>query len=202
MSSLAHALSLKENRVRSLRRLLFEHYLDGNPNPSIGINLEIGSGHGHWLTSFAENEKESRFLGIDLITKRVAKANSKAEKRSLTNLRFLKADALEFMQSIPEGIVIRNCYLMYLDPWPKARHHKKRILNSPFLDLLNAKSSDDCRIYFRTDHLDFFHWSLAKIIESPFWLRHDSPWPHESESYFQKLLPIHYSFAGSKTLCP
>ena len=100
------------------------------------FNLEIGCGHGHWLTSFAQERTDLTFVGIDLITKRIDKANIKKNKRDLTNLHFIKADAIEFISCIPTDLKILNCYVMYPDPWPKARHHKRRLINQSFWNYL------------------------------------------------------------------
>ena len=63
------------------------------------FDLEIGCGHGHWLTNYAMANINITSVGIDLITKRVSKATAKKEKRNLSNLFFYKAEAVEFVSS-------------------------------------------------------------------------------------------------------
>ena len=84
----------KERKVRTdnISSILLE-YFKKNVLP-IQINLEIGCGHGHWLTSFAQYQPNSLYVGIDLRTKRIEKAKSKARKRILNNILFLKAEAV------------------------------------------------------------------------------------------------------------
>lgn len=151
------------------------------------VNLEIGCGHGHWLTSFATKEINQNFVGIDLITKRIEKAVAKAEKRNLKNLCFCKADAQEFLELC--HIKIANTYIMYPDPWPKLRHHKRRLIQPAFLDLLASKTIVGGRLFFMTDHLNYYEWSVSNISESVMWVLSKDDWPHEASSYFQNILP-------------
>ena len=69
------------------------------------INLEIGCGHGHWLSSFAKEKPEEIFVGVDLISKRIQKAESKVIKQQIKNLLFYKAEATEFL----DFVEIRDC---------------------------------------------------------------------------------------------
>ena len=93
-----------------------------------GIHLEIGCGHGHWLCELAQLRHNEIFIGVDLISKRISKANRKKQNLNQNNLFFIKAEAIEFLEALPDDFFLKNIYLMHPDPWPKKRHHKKRIL--------------------------------------------------------------------------
>jgi tRNA (guanine-N7-)-methyltransferase len=178
---------------RAQRLLLLKKTIHSLPNINCDsselLNLEIGCGHGHWLTSFAEIAKERKFIGIDLITKRIAKANQKVSKRLLKNISFLKAEATEFLTALPLNILLQDCFVMYPDPWPKNRHHKRRLINQSFLDLLAENCTNTSKLYFMTDHLDYFRWSKQTISNSKHWNITTGQWPHVETSYFQNLLP-------------
>ena len=105
--------------------------LENNGNTS--FNFEIGCGHGHWLTSYAKKPSHN-FVGIDLISKRIEKANAKVEKRNLYNVCFCKAEANEFLEFC--DYELSNTFIMYPDPWPKKRHFKRRLVQLSFLELL------------------------------------------------------------------
>jgi tRNA (guanine-N7-)-methyltransferase len=167
-----------------------------NSNNNCCINLEIGCGHGHWLTSFAAKHPSKNFVGIDLITKRINKASSKVTKRSLNNVSFCKADANEFLEFC--DIVLSNTFIMYPDPWPKKRHFKRRLIQFPFLDLLAQKTQGGGKLYFMTDHTDYFDWSYAMISDSKHWNFTKGKWPHEECSYFQNILPANQFFCASR----
>ena len=90
------------------------------------IVFEAGCGHGHWLTAYAEAHPEQTCLGIDLIAHRVRKGQEKCAKRDLPNLHFLKAELGEFLEVLPPEIRFDLTVFLFPDPWPKARHHRRR----------------------------------------------------------------------------
>ena len=162
------------------------------------FDLEIGCGHGHWLTDFAIAEKKRFLVGVDLITKRVEKANLKMEKRNLNNLLFLKAEAKEFLSLIPESISIHNTYMMFPDPWPKFKHHKRRLIQQSFLSLLASKTLPKGKFFFRTDYNPYFEWTAQHLNESTDWTLVSDTLPYEHASYFQDLLPEFQSLSASR----
>ena len=169
-----------------------------NSKNTITFDLEIGCGHGHWLNHYSKLNSSNVFVGIDLISKRIRKANSKKIKQNNENLFFLKSEASEFLQSIPEGLKISNIFLFFPDPWPKKRHHKRRLIQSSFLDLLHSCTNDKSKFYFRTDHLEYFQWVTLKIEKNEFWKSSNSKFPFAHHSYFQQLLPNFSSIVASR----
>jgi tRNA (guanine-N7-)-methyltransferase len=169
--------------------------LQGIQNP-IPINLEIGCGHGHWLTDSAQLNQTSTFVGVDLITKRIEKAQAKAAKRFLENLFFLKVEANEFIEYLPSDFIIDQIYIMFPDPWPKNRHFKRRLIQDDFLQLLAKVSTQESLLFFRSDHLPYVEWTREKIKQSGNWEIVDQQLPFEHSSYFQDLLPSHQSIVA------
>ena len=179
------------DRIDRIKAFWEERVHEGSPE---AVTLEIGCGHGHWLTAFAERNPERFCIGIDLITKRVELANRKKNKRDLQRLFFLKADAAEFLQGMSPEVKLTETVLLFPDPWPKKRHHKRRLVNESFLDLLAKRTHAGGKLYFRTDHDEFFAWTAKKINSHGSWTAlPDSPWPFEHETYFQNILPKHAS---------
>ncbi len=156
-------------------------------NNSNSVNLEIGCGHGHWLTSLASSNKNELFVGIDLLSKRIRKADRKKELAHLDNVFFLKAEASEFLEALPKKIHIKNTFVMYPDPWPKKRHHKNRLIQDSFLCLLHDKSIKESKLFFKTDHMAYFEWTKQIILESASWELGSEEWPHNASSYFDDL---------------
>ena len=171
------------------------HFFEKSLLPSLSksdsnfFDLEIGCGHGHWLTEYSTSNQQLLCVGIDLITKRITKATAKKEKRNLDNLFFYKAEAQEFVSLIPKPIQIRNTFIMFPDPWPKKRHHKRRLIQQNFLSLLHSRTIESGTFFFRTDHEPYFEWTLEEISQSSFWETSEIPFPLEHNSYFQELLP-------------
>ncbi|MEM7672226.1 MAG: tRNA (guanosine(46)-N7)-methyltransferase TrmB [Verrucomicrobiota bacterium] len=168
-------------------------FLDGAST----FTLEIGCGHGRWLSTYAESHRSELCLGIDLITKRIEMGSQKKENRAIENVCFLKAECSEFLDAIEglEGVKIKRCFMLFPDPWPKKRHHKKRMVQTPFLGKLSSLVEVDGWFCFRTDHVDYFHWTEALVDVHENWERIDaeSHWPHENSSFFQDLLPEYRS---------
>ena len=169
--------------------------LENNGNTS--FNFEIGCGHGHWLTSYAKKKPSHNFVGIDLISKRIEKAIAKVEKRNLYNVCFCKAEANEFLEFC--DYELSNTFIMYPDPWPKKRHFKRRLVQLSFLELLAKKTQYDGKLFFMTDHTDYFNWASRMISDSKYWELTDSEWPHEELSYFQNILPSNQFFCASRS---
>ena len=155
-----------------------------------GITLEIGCGHGRWLASFAEVHPERRCVGIDLISRRIRFGEDKHSKRALCNVLFLKAECTEFIGARAPQWQLDDCFVLFPDPWPKKRHHKKRMVQDAFLSQLRQVMKPSGRFYFRTDQTDYFAWTEEKVEKHPDWsLAVDAQWPHAHSSYFQDILP-------------
>jgi tRNA (guanine-N7-)-methyltransferase len=174
-------------RVQRLREQL-EGFLQGRGGP---VTLEIGCGHGHWLTSLAEGSPESRLIGVDLLSRRIRLAEAKRAKRGLDNLLFLKAEARETLEAWPESSPPDRIFLLHPDPWPKKRHAKNRLTGPAFLDTMAAATRPGAQLFFRTDDPAFYEWSREVFEHHPHWTLTHLPWPHEAGSYFKDLLGIH-----------
>ncbi|WOO42263.1 tRNA (guanosine(46)-N7)-methyltransferase TrmB [Rubellicoccus peritrichatus] len=153
------------------------------------LTLEFGCGHGHYLTAYAEAHPQEECLGLDLVTKRIEKANAKVEKRNLTYVRFLKAEAAEFLSVFPESTQITKVFMLFPDPWPKKRHFKNRMIQSSFLSVLAEKCPKGAQFFFRTDHSGYFDWTKEHFQEHDDWeIDPDAAWPFEQTSYFQDMM--------------
>jgi len=160
-----------------------------------GLDLEIGCGHGHWMIGYGEANPDRFCIGIDLMSRRVRMGNNKREKRNLTNLGFLKAEAREFLESLPLEVTLDRVYLHFPDPWPKARHHKKRLVREEFLTQLKPYMASGGRLYFRTDHEEYFEWAREAVAGHPDWrMIQEEAWPFATSSYFQDLVDSWQSF--------
>ncbi|MGC6455558.1 MAG: tRNA (guanosine(46)-N7)-methyltransferase TrmB [Coraliomargaritaceae bacterium] len=187
----AHARELEKQRLRKEALLAdCERALDGCQS----LFFEAGCGHGHWLTSYAEAHPDQVCLGIDLIALRIRKAQAKGDKRGLKNLHFLKAELGEFLEVLPPEVQFDGIILLFPDPWPKARHHRRRMVQQDMLTELARRTRPDGCFYFRTDDREYFDWTLEHLDDNPYWLiEKEAAWPHEKETYFQGLMDNYYS---------
>lgn len=149
--------------------------------------LEIGCGHGNWLTAYSAQYPDKFCVGLDLLMARVAKSNKKKEQQGLQNLIFLQADAGEFLEAMPKNVTVDELVILFPDPWPKKRHFKNRLIQSAFLDTMAKFMLPQSRLYFRTDYDPYFEWAAEIISAHKSWsmlpLDH---WLFEHETYFQK----------------
>lgn len=185
-------LEAQKERLADLTGMLDQHY----PDPA-AMTLEIGCGHGHYLTAYAQQYPDSNCLGIDLVSRRITKALQKRDKRKLANLHFIKAEVKEFMSIWPKRLSIERIFILFPDPWPKKRHTKNRIIQPALLDILAERADADTTLHFRTDHAGAFEWGEEVISSHPGW--HPDPqveWPFENPSYFQDLFDSYQSLSA------
>lgn len=168
------------------RKALLKNELESCLPANGSIVLEIGCGHGHWLTEYATVHHDSLCLGIDLMGKRIDRANRKANRAGLNNVRFLKGEATELLEQLPADVFVQSVFILFPDPWPKKRHWKNRIINSAFLNLLANRCLGGARLHFRTDHSEYFDWASNKVESLDRWKRvEEGAWPFEHETVFQ-----------------
>lgn len=161
------------------------------------ITLEIGCGKGHYLSSYAAAHKSEVCVGIDLISERIKDSIKRAEKKEAHNAHFIKAEAGEFLESLPKDVMLENIFIMFPDPWPKKRHNKRRLFQEAFLDTLYTKACKETTLYFRTDYDEYFEWAKDVVNASSKWkLELDRNLPFEEISQFQRILPVFNTFAA------
>ncbi len=189
-------------RVRARRaelRAALEALLPA-PRP---IVWEIGCGHGHFLVGYAQAHPGKVCLGIDLISDRLARAAKKRDRAGLAGCHFLRAEARECLQAFPPGVTFEEVWVLFPDPWPKARHHKNRLLKADFLDAVAGRVAAGGRLYFRTDHEEYFREVEGVVAGLATWRREaGAAWPLEQETVFQARAPRHFSLVAVRTADP
>jgi tRNA (guanine-N7-)-methyltransferase len=159
---------------------------------------EVGSGHGHFLTAYSKAHPDLTCIGVDVMSDRVVRAHRKRERAKLEHLHFIRADAEDFLAVMPEEARFTSVFVLFPDPWPKRRHHKNRVMNARFLSAVAAKSSRETRLYFRTDHEEYF-LGASKILKGhPDWEIHDETLlPFEEPTVFEKRATRHFTLVAS-----
>lgn len=190
MSDYALILRQREERIAALAeklRAAFPPEIVAGTRP---LTLEIGCGHGHFLAAYAAAFPQEFCVGLDLISKRIERAERKRSLAALQNLAFFKAEATELLLALPRDCRLGKIFFLFPDPWPKARHHKNRLIQPEMLSRLAERAAAGTRLFFRTDHAEYFDWSRTLIDAHDAWkLVPDAAWPFEHETYFQKILP-------------
>ena len=130
-----------------------------DPVASFGRNapliIEIGFGMGLATAEIAEALPNLNFLGMEVHTPGVGKLLSEIEKRALKNVRILHHDAVEFLESCVEPNTVSGFHIFFPDPWPKKRHHKRRLIQRPLTDILASRLAPGGYVYVVTDWEDY-----------------------------------------------
>jgi tRNA (guanine-N7-)-methyltransferase len=182
-------------RVHQRRIVLKAHLAELLPGPT-KVVCEVGCGHGHFLTAYAAAHPTETCIGVDIMRDRIARAHRKAHRAKLARLHFMVADASEFLDALPATAVLSSIYVLFPDPWPKRRHHKHRLLQPSFLDLLATRAEEGGRLYFRTDYDPYFTDALRTVSAHGQWRVVDQSWPFELETVFQARAEKYHSFVA------
>lgn len=132
-------------------------------NPQRPLEMEIGSGKGAFLLQQAGIDAGVNFVGVEWAREFWLYATDRCRRRGLTNVRTLNTDASEFLKwRMPAGIV-RTIHLYFPDPWPKARHHRRRIVQEPFLEQCHRVLAPAGELRIVTDHNEYWGWMLERF---------------------------------------
>ena len=127
--------------------------------------LEIGSGKGTFLVQQAAARPDVNYLGIEYIHPIWRYAADRLRRHQLANTRLLCYDAAVFVRwYCPDGL-FDQVHIYFPDPWPKKKHHKRRLLRAEFLADLHRILTDRGRVRLVTDHDDYFAWINEQIAQ-------------------------------------
>ena len=123
------------------------------------LHLEIGFGSGEHLAFRADLLPDHGFIGCEPFVNGVATALAHVRDKRLTNVRIHMGDALDVLRRLPDG-ALNFVYLLHPDPWPKARHAKRRMVNDGPLALIAAKLTAGGELRIATDDPTYLLWAL------------------------------------------
>ena len=127
--------------------------------------LEIGFGGGEHLAEQAARRPDVLFLAAEPFLNGVASALRHIDERSLDNVRIHAGDARELLNALPD-VCLDRVFILFPDPWPKARHHKRRLIQSDLvLDLARVLRPGGA-LRFATDWKDYAAWTLERLLRS------------------------------------
>lgn len=131
----------------------------GNTNP---IEVEIGTGYGEFMLEYCQKNPQVNFIGLDHRFKRSFALAQKLDKLEHKNFRYLRArgERIEFMFAENE---VQSVFYFFPDPWPKSRHHKKRLFQKPFLDACHKVLKNGGTLFVKTDHDGYYEWMLEEL---------------------------------------
>lgn len=134
--------------------------------PAGPVWLEIGSGGGEHLVARAAARPDITLIGCEPFLEGVAKTLGAIEDEGLDNVRLHADDVRPLLDAMPDGCIDR-CFILFPDPWPKLRHHKRRIVSRENLDSLARVMKPDAELRIATDHMDYARWILRHLLDHP-----------------------------------
>ncbi len=137
----------------------------GRSAPTI---LEIGSGMGETTAAIAAAMPEKNFIAVEVHTPGVGALLKLIDAKKLTNLRVIQHDAVEVVQQMIGENTLAGIHLFFADPWPKARHHKRRIVQPPFVKLLATRLAPGGYLHCATDWELYAQHMLEVLSSEPF----------------------------------
>jgi tRNA (guanine-N7-)-methyltransferase len=177
-----HGKKLRKGQIEHLERTLPEIAVPGverDENPErkpIGIEalfgrdmpiwLEVGFGSGEHLLQLAQDNPDVGFIGCEPFINGVAVLVPRVADLGLTNVRIHPGDARDLLDLLPAGSIER-AFLLYPDPWPKKRHHRRRFVTPEHLDPLSEALKSGARFHIATDIGDYVRQSLEQMLPRP-----------------------------------
>jgi len=129
------------------------------------LELEIGFGSGEHLAGQAIARPDHGFVGCEPFLNGVVGALGHIEQQSLENVRLHMGDAIEVLERLPDASLDR-VYLLHPDPWPKARHAKRRFMNKGPIELIASKLKPGGIFRFGTDHPIYCRWAMMVMSQA------------------------------------
>lgn len=130
----------------------------GNSNP---VALEIGFGMGDSLAQMAAAKPDWNFIGIEVHLPGIGRLLSLAEKQGLTNIRVFHDDAVAILQTSIAEHSLQRINIYFPDPWHKTKHHKRRLIQPAFIQLLRSRLACDGLLHIATDWQPYAEHILA-----------------------------------------
>jgi len=126
--------------------------------------LEIGFGMGDTLVAMAEQEPDKNFIGIEVFRPGIGAILNQIHAKQLKNIRIIYHDAVEVLQNNIADHNLAKIQIFFPDPWPKRRHHKRRLIQSEFIDLVRQKLKPNGILHIATDWEDYAKY-ITKILD-------------------------------------
>lgn len=130
---------------------------------SAPIEIDLGCGDGAFLMAMAHANPEHNFLGIERLLGRVRKICRRVAREDLKNSRVLRIEVAYVLSNLLPDDSITAFHLLFPDPWPKRRHHRRRAFTTEFLSCIHRALIGGGLFHVATDHADYFH-QIERVI--------------------------------------
>jgi tRNA (guanine-N7-)-methyltransferase len=150
------------------------------------VEIEIGLGKGRFLIDAAQRRPEINFVGVEWAAKYLRLAHARSVKSQLYNMRYVRADAREFVEFFVPAISVQAYHIYFPDPWPKKKHHKRRLFNNEFLREVEHTLQPGGLLWLATDFVDYYEVMLKLLQGSESMVEVDREWEGVRTNYEDK----------------
>ncbi|MDD3375523.1 MAG: tRNA (guanosine(46)-N7)-methyltransferase TrmB [Candidatus Omnitrophica bacterium] len=148
--------------------------------------VEIGFGNGEYLVAQAQKYPNRNFIGIEIEFHLIKKILKRIKKTKVENIRLLCVDAYVAFDRLFKNKSITYTHSLFPFPWPKKRHHKKRLFHKNFLKIVNSRLKKDGKFQVVTDFEPYFEWILEQAKNTGFKIEKDKVRP-QFNTRFERL---------------
>ena len=131
--------------------------------PPARLWLEIGFGTGEHLAAQAQAHRDIGMIGCEPFLNGVAALVETIERNALHNIRIYPDDVRDLLDALPDASIER-CFILFPDPWPKRRHHRRRFIGAANLDALARVLCDGAELRLASDHRGYVRWTLFHTL--------------------------------------
>lgn len=156
-------------------------------DPESPLIIDIGFGNGELLVSVANENTQTHFVGIEVYDAGIGHCLKLIDENNLKNLKIISGDAVEVLKFGIVDASISEINLLFPDPWPKKRHHKRRIINGDFIQLISKKLMPNGLVNISTDWENY-----AEQIDALFSERQD----FEKKGFSERVLSTKFEERG------
>ena len=142
------------------------NYIDvfDNVNP---VTVEIGFGMGKATALIAQNNPDKNYIGLEVHRPGVGRLLNEIEAKNLSNLYIIEHDAIEVLEKMIPDESVSAFHIFFPDPWPKKKHHKRRLVQRPRTEILAKKLAPGGYLYMATDWEPYADFALQELEQTP-----------------------------------
>lgn len=151
------------------------------------MEVELGSGDGTFIVERAKASPDHHFLAVERLMGRARKIIRKLKREELTNVKVLRLESFYVLSRLCPLNSLDRVWILFPDPWPKAKHHRRRLIQPDFLEAAHLALKPEGMVCFGTDHEEYFHWAKEVWEEQPNWNESDAwDWSLDPVTDFQR----------------
>ena len=158
------------------------------------LEIDLGCGDGSFLINLAKHHPERDFIGVERLLGRCKKVAKKIKRAELDNAKILRLDSKYVVEWLLPAASVSRIHLLCPDPWPKLKHHRRRLVQVPFLTAIKTALAPNGEFLFMTDHEEYFEYACEQIHTSQ--LFNILPWTDDSFFYPKTDFQIQWEAEG------